>query len=259
MKKQASFDQAASLYDQTFTESEIGKRQRNRVYYWLDRVNFPKEGQRIFEVNCGTGADAEYFHQKGVGIIATDGSPEMIEVAKSARSESIDFEVLDFSDVNQTTIRGAAIFSNFGGLNCLDEIGLKQFFERVSSAQNPGDQLAVVIMPRFCLMEGVYFFLRLKWRKLFRRNTSKGLAVNVDGKEVMTYYHSPRSVVKMLPDYSIRLKKPVAICLPPSYLEPFFVKRPRFLRLLNTLERNLGRISLFSGWSDHYILVAEKR
>lgn len=259
VQKQASFDQAASLYDRTFTESEIGKRQRARVYYWLNQVNFPKSDQRMFEINCGTGADAEYFYQKGVRVTATDGSPEMIQVARSSREKGIDFKVLDFSEVNETTIQGEAVFSNFGGLNCLNQTELIQLFERISKSQKKGDSLAVVIMPRFCLMEGLYFFARFKWGKLFRRNTANGLPVNVDGKAVMTYYHSPRSVKKMLPEYTIQLKKPVAICLPPSYLEPFFQNRPRFLQLLNALEKNLGRISLFSGWSDHYILVAEKK
>ncbi len=258
-RQQAPFDQAASAYDEIFTDSTIGKEQRKRVYHWLNQANFPKKGQRIFEINCGTGADAAYFHQKGIKITATDGSPEMIEVARSSRDQAIDFSVLDFSKVDQTTIIGEAIFSNFGGLNCLSETELKQLFQRISVAQNSGDLLAVVIMPRFCFMEGLYFFTRLKWSKLFRRNTSKGLPVNVDGKDVLTYYHSPRAVQKMLPDYFIQLKKPVAICLPPSYLEPFFAKRPRFLKLLSALEKNLGRISLFSGWSDHYILIAEKK
>ena len=259
MKKNASFDQAASAYDETFTESKIGIEQRKRVYHWLDHVTFPKKDQRLFEINCGTGADAEYFHQKGIHVTATDGSPEMIQVAKASRDNGIDFSVLDFSEVNQSTIQGEAIFSNFGGLNCLNETELKELFERISNAQKEGDQLAVVIMPRFCFMEGVYFFSRLKWGKLFRRNTSKGLPVNVDGKEVMTFYHSPRSVINMLPNYSIQLKKPVAFCLPPSYLESFFRKHSRFLMVLSRLENILGRISVFSGWSDHYILIAEKK
>jgi hypothetical protein len=136
---------------------------------------------------------------------------------------------------------------------------LGALLNRVSDAQQSGDKMALVIMPKFCHMEGMYFFFRFKWSKMFRRNTNSGLEVNVDGKDVLTYYHSPKSVRKMLPNYTIQLVKPVAICLPPSYLEPFFVKRPRFLGFLSRMEKVLGRISVFSGWSDHYILVAEKR
>jgi hypothetical protein len=259
MGEQASFDQAASVYDKTFTESAIGKEQRKRVYHWLDEVNFPGENKSIFEINCGTGYDADYFHSKGIKVRATDGSPEMVKVAKSLRSQEIDFSVLDFADVNEKTIQGDALFSNFGGLNCLSNEQLSELLKRVSEAQQSGDKMALVIMPKFCHMEGMYFFFRFKWGKMFRRNSNSGLEVNVDGKDVLTYYHSPKSVRKMLPSYTIQLVKPVAICLPPSYLEPFFVKRPRILGFLSRMEKVLGRISVFSGWSDHYILVAEKR
>lgn len=259
MEEQASFDQAASAYDETFTESSIGKEQRKRVYHWLNQTNFLGENKSVFEINCGTGYDAEYFHDKGIKVMATDGSPEMIKVASSIRNEEIDFSVLDFSEVNEQTIQGNSIFSNFGGLNCLNTEDLAALLNRMTKAQQSGDKIALVIMPRYCLMEGVYFFFRLKWRKLFRRSSKSGLEVNVDGKGVWTYYHSPKTVRKMLPEYTISLTKPVAICLPPSYMESFFKGRPRFLGFLSRMEKVLGRISVFSGWSDHYILIATKK
>ncbi|MFK7786627.1 MAG: class I SAM-dependent methyltransferase [Crocinitomicaceae bacterium] len=259
MEEHASFDQAASAYDKTFTDSTIGKAQRKRVYHWLDQANFLGDNKRIFEINCGTGYDAEYFHNKGIKVVATDGSPEMIKVARSLRSEEIEFSVLDFAKVNEKTIQGENIFSNFGGLNCLNDEELSTLMNRISSAQQKGDKLALVIMPKYCLMEGLYFFFRLKWGKLFRRSSKSGLEVNVDGKGVWTFYHSPKAVRKMLPDYTINLTKPVALCLPPSYLEPFFHRRPSFLGFLSRMEKVLGRISVFSGWCDHYILVAEKQ
>jgi len=259
VKEQASFDQAASAYDKTFTESTIGKAQRKRVYHWLKEANFPGENKSIFEINCGTGFDAEHFHNQGIQVTATDGSPEMINVAKSLRNKEIDFSVLDFDNVNEKTIHGDDVFSNFGGLNCLSGEELSELLNRISKTQKTGDKMALVIMPKYCLMEGVYFFFRFRWRKMYRRNTNSGLQVNVDGKNVLTYYHSPKSVQRMLSDYTITLKKPVAFCLPPSYLEPFFTHRPRFLGFLSRLEKLLGRISVFSGWSDHYILIAEKQ
>lgn len=259
MEKTASFDQAAITYDDTFTYSEIGKLQRQRVYHWLDKSNFPGKAKTLFELNCGTGHDAEQFHKKGLQIIATDGSPEMIRYAKANRDQHIEFAVLDFNDVNSNTINGEVIFSNFGGLNCLNQTDLESLLNRITAAQKSGEQLALVIMPRYCFMEGLYFFSRFRWGKLFRRNTSEGIAVNVDGKDVMTFYHSPRQVKKMLPQYHIKQIKPVAICLPPSYMESFFKSRPRLLSFLNKLEGTLGSFSFLAGWSDHYILVAEKK
>ena len=36
----AKFDEAAPLYDDTFTESHIGQLQRKKVYFWLDQIDF---------------------------------------------------------------------------------------------------------------------------------------------------------------------------------------------------------------------------
>ena len=259
MTKEAAFDKAAQAYDSTFTNSSIGRAQRKRVYYWLDKAQFLKQNTALFELNCGTGYDADYFHSIGIPVIATDGSPEMIRTAKNVRNSSIDFKVLDFADVNKKTITGNAIFSNFGGLNCLSGEELKNLLERISVTQNGGEQLALVIMPRICMMESIYFFFKLKWRKIFQRYAANGVDVSVDGSVVKTYYHSPKQLKRILPHYTIKCIKPVALCLPPSYMEPFFKRHPRFLSFLNKLEGRLGKIGSLAGWSDHYILIAEKK
>jgi len=258
MKKSALFDKAAAQYDESFTHSEIGKLQRQRVYYWLNQSNALTKMDTVFELNCGTGFDAAYFHQKGKSVIATDGSHKMIDYARKNRDQSIQFEQLNFRDLNQAKIQGDTIFSNFGGLNCVDAADLSTILDTISQHQKKGEQLIMVLMPRFCWMEGCYFFLKLKWKHLFRRNTKKAVTVNVDGQCVPTWYHSPGDVQKRLKNYQIKLKKPIAFFLPPSYLEPFFKRRPRLLKILYSLEKRLGRLSFLAGWSDHYILIAEK-
>ena len=113
--KQPSFDAAAALYDDVFTNSHIGKMQRKRVYYWLDKVGFFKKQRKVFEVNCGTGFDAEEFLKKGHKVVATDASAGMIEVAKEKRDPSIQFYQLTFEEVQQDERfqNSEALFSNF--------------------------------------------------------------------------------------------------------------------------------------------------
>lgn len=258
MEKENSFDTAAANYDHSFTNTTIGMAQRERVYHWLKSVNFYKNTSSIFEMNCGTGFDAEHFCQLGLEVVATDGSKKMIEYAKQVRSSKITFKHLPFSAINSETLSGEAVFSNFGGLNCLNHSDLKNLLNRISDVQEKGEQIALVIMPKYCLMEGLYMLFTFKWKRLFRRNTSKGVQVNVDGEQVTTFYHSPKQVKKMLGGYKINLKKPVAIYLPPSYLQPFFNRHPKFLTFLNNLEGIFGRLSFLAGWSDHYIIIAEK-
>jgi SAM-dependent methyltransferase len=75
----APFDALADSYDATFTNSRIGLAQRNAVWRELDITFGP--GQRILEINCGSGVDAIHLASRGVKVLACDSSPRMIEVA----------------------------------------------------------------------------------------------------------------------------------------------------------------------------------
>lgn len=254
------FNQAAPSYDETFTNSNIGKHQRDRVYHWLAKIKFFGRVKSVFEINCGTGVDANYFFKNGLKVSATDQSSKMIEEAQKKRQAGINFFQLDFSNLTNQNIVADSLFSNFGGLNCVSGSALQKIATTIGEKQQKGDLIVWVIMPRFCFMEGLYMISRLKFGQLFRRNTASGVAVNVDGASVETFYHSPRFVKNTLKsNYKIEQVRPVAFFLPPSYLENFFKKRLSFLKILNRLEKFAGRISFLSGWSDHYIIIGERK
>lgn len=254
------FDKAADDYDSIFTNSVIGQLQRSRVYFWLNKIHFFKTVNSVFELNCGTGYDAQIFHDKGLRVRATDVSPNMIETAKRKRAKDIDFFTLDFKAIDSANLEGDAVFSNFGGLNCASENELKDIVTKLAKKQSKGNKVVWVIMPKFSAMECIYFLFKFKWKTIFRRNTNKALLVNVDGVKVPTYFHSPRTLKKILKtNYKIELVKPVALFLPPSYLEPLVNRFPLFLKILSQLENVFGRFTCFSGWSDHYIIVGERK
>ena len=50
------FDAMAAAYARSFTESAIGRYMRAAVWRWLDAAFQP--GDRVLELNCGTGEDA---------------------------------------------------------------------------------------------------------------------------------------------------------------------------------------------------------
>ena len=256
------FDSAAEKYDDSFTNSLIGKAQRKRVYYWLDKVDFFNPKNSIFEINCGTGYDAEQFHNKGLKVVATDGSSKMIEQAKQKRNSKIDFFQLEFRQVaaNEKLKESTVLFSNFGGLNCLSKNELKNFTKEISEVQKKDDLIAWVIMPDQCLIESVYFLFKFKFKKVFRRKLNDSLKVNVEGVEVETFYHSPSLVKEILNEkYQIILTKPIALFLPPSYLEGFFKNKKFLLKIVEFFEKIVGWVSFYSSFADHYIIIAKRK
>lgn len=264
MKREDSqqFNDAAKSYDEVFTNSCIGKLQRDRVYHYLDDIGFFNERKKIFEINCGTGYDAEQFSKKGHTVVATDGSSEMIAYAKKNRLKSIDFHQLDFNEIthNEAFLKSEVLFSNFGGLNCIDAVTLKKLVNNVSEVQKKKGLIILVIMPEYCLIETVYLGLKGQFGKLFRRKTKEGVLINVEGSSVRTFYHSPRFVKGLLEkEYKIKKIRPIATFLPPSYLESFFSRQVWLLNILYKLEKITGRFSFLARISDHYIIIGEKK
>jgi SAM-dependent methyltransferase len=255
--KSTNFDAAANEYDLIFTDNSVGIAQRDRVWYFIDQLKL-KTGSTVLEVNCGTGQDAKYWRSKGYSIIASDISPEMISVARTKYPE-IDFRVLNLTDIDQLNIEPQTIFSNFGGLNCLAEPDLKLFFEKAGKLLATGERLMCVIMGKKTTWDRWYLFMKGRFNDWNRRNTSQVLIVSVNGTMVSTWYYSPKEITRLLsPNFEVELLRPIGLFVPPSYMAPFFIKRPRMLRLLIALEKRCS-FSFLANRSDHYFISLKKR
>src|SRR5437879_10338773 len=88
------FDAVADAYDDTFSNSSIGRAQRRMVWMETDRTFHP--GQRVLEINCGTGIDALHLAARGIEVVACDSSPRMIAVARRRVEASAICAAIDF-------------------------------------------------------------------------------------------------------------------------------------------------------------------
>src|SRR5580704_3200213 len=77
---QAYWDLAANTYEQDFSGTLIGQTRRAAVRRDLTRIFHP--GQRVLEINCGTGSDAVFLAQRGIRVLACDIAPRMIQLAR---------------------------------------------------------------------------------------------------------------------------------------------------------------------------------
>ena len=185
----------------------------------------------------------------------------MLNLAKQKNdgSENIKYTLLDINSIDKNRelkdLKFDVIFSNFGGFNCLSPTQLNSFFESAGKKLNKNGKIICVIMPKNCIWENKYLFFTGKWKQLFRRNTKNSLNVNVDGKQVKTWFYNPNTIKKSVENkYEIKTYKPVGFYIPPSYLEPFFKNKVWLLNILNLFENRIKNWSFLARYSDHFII-----
>lgn len=255
----ADFDIAAEVYDKTFTHTIIGRIQRDRVWTYSQKNLSFEHPLRILELNCGTGEDALFFAKAGHQVIATDISKKMVDIChfkikKAELEQQVTVQQLDMKELSSMVFpeKFDLIFSNFGGLNCLAPEELKQVMTASKKHLKTDGKFIAVIMPDFCLMESLYFFLKLEFKKIFRRKTNTYVLANVDGVDVKTWYYSPNAMKKIIDDtWTKATIEPIGFL--PSYLENALKKNVLFMKMILKMDAFLNW-TRWSSASDHYII-----
>jgi ubiquinone/menaquinone biosynthesis C-methylase UbiE len=262
---ESPFDTLASTYDADFTGSNIGRLQRERVWSFLQGLLIAKQGSlKIMEINCGTGEDAVRLALLGHKVIAADASAAMIEKAKEKSASypidlPVQFVVCSFEQLSALFANEQfdLVFSNFGGLNCIDQTALEQLSKDLYALIKPGGHLFFVIMGRCCLWEIFYYGTRGKLRTALRK-FRKSVNFTVNGTTIPVHYYSPAIIKKIFTtSFSFLQQHPVGLFIPPSYLEKKFELRPRWLDRLNRLEKSSG-YSFLSLFADHFCINFKK-
>ncbi len=259
----AAFDHIANNYDDSFTNSIVGKAQRKLVWNYLQQSFNHFYDLNVLELNCGTGEDAKWLAEKGAKIIATDISTKMLSIAKKKTvGQNIQFKQLDVLNINETINNNKfnLIFSNFGGLNCISKIQLEYLLLQLQLMLTKNGKIILVIMPTFCLWETLFFLLKLQWHKAFRRLATKPLLAKLNSNSsVQTWYHSVATIKKILPpQLKVSVVKPVGFFIPPSYLNSFFVHRPKLFTWLIKLENKASKLQFLCNIADHYYIEIEQ-
>jgi ubiquinone/menaquinone biosynthesis C-methylase UbiE len=257
----AAFDHIAQDYDQIFTDSLVGRAQRDAVWKVLTRTF--RKNDKVLELNCGTGEDAVYLGGNGISVVALDASRQMIARAEQRLQHNspetpVIFRELPTERIDElhpeTLFDGA--FSNFSGLNCIADLGAVAASLRRLVKQN--GRLALCFSTRFCLMEIVYYLAQGRWRKAFRR--CKGYSeVKLDRVQFIVYYPTLRKIRQSFaPDFRLSSCTGIGVAVPPSYLEGWARQHPGLFRLLRRLEERLAALPILRSTGDHVILCFEK-
>jgi ubiquinone/menaquinone biosynthesis C-methylase UbiE len=258
------FDAVAETYDEIFTLSRIGRAQREAVTRELDRVFSP--GQRILEINCGTGVDALHLASRGIEVIACDSAPQMIAVARRKESRAWlnvppDFRVLATEEIGtlaEEKPRFDGVFSNFAGLNCVRD--LSAVANDLRDLVKPRARLVICLFGRFCIWEVLWYVGHGRPGKVFRRlRSNKSMAQLAPGVTVEVHYPSVRKLIRIFrPHFRLVRWKGVGIAVPPSYLEPLARRFRRTFKTAARLDRYFERFPLIRAGADHVLVTFER-
>ncbi len=258
-----AFDAIAEEYDAGFTNSAIGRAQRQSVWREMDQCF--RTGQRILELNCGTGLDALHLASRGVCVVATDASAKMVEVAerrlKSAtHQDSAAFRILSIEEIGRLEWDGLydGVLSNFAGLNCV--MNLRSVASDLARRVRPGGKAILCVFGRCCAWEMIGYTLRGNLAKAFRRLRRLGVVASAGaGREIVVRYPSVGSIRRdFAPHFRLLNWKGVGVAVPPSYFKPWAVRFPRALKLAVWVDPILGRCPGVRALADHALLILER-
>ena len=248
----APFDQVAAVYDAQFTGSLVGRAQRKAVMQVADRVFAP--GDRVLELNCGTGVDALHLAVRGVCVLATDASEAMIAVARKRCCDvpGVRFEVCSIESLGNIKSVFDGLFSNFGGLNCVSD--LESTAEELARLVRPGGTAVVCLFSPFCWWEMAWYLPRLEFGKVFRRLRGRSIA-RIGAATVQVRYWRVREIQRAcLPWFEVVGRYGVGILVPPSYAESAARRFPALLGGAEKLDRKLMNVKGVRAMADHMVL-----
>jgi ubiquinone/menaquinone biosynthesis C-methylase UbiE len=256
-----AFDRIARDYDRIFTESLIGRAQRNAVWAVLTRTF--KKNDNILELNCGTGEDALFLAARGISVFACDASGEMVARAEqrlryTSEPVSTVFHELPTERIGELhpDMQFDGALSNFSGLNCiadLDAVALS-----LAKLVKLSGRLVLCFSTRFCLIEILYFLALGQFRKALRR-CSGITQVKIGDTQFAVYYPTIRQIRRSFaPYFRLYSCTGIGVAVPPSYLEGRIREHPVLFRVLCRLEGLLAALPLLRWTGDHVLLCFEK-
>ena len=238
----AAFDAIAPHFDERYGAWRSVAAQRAAVRRHL-LAAFPP-GSRVLELAAGTGEDAVFLGSNGRAVAATDGSPAMVTRARAKAeaaglADRIDVKELLLEDIDTHLVaadRFDGAYSNFAGLNCVEDLGpVARGLARVLPVGAPA---LLVLFGPLPPGEVVVQLLRGDVRGAFRRLRRGRVHARLGGRSFDVWYHRPRAVRRAFaPWFRLEQVRGIGIFVPPSAAEPMISRVPRLLRVLEVMDR----------------------
>jgi SAM-dependent methyltransferase len=204
-------------------------------------------GSRVVELNCGTGLDAVWLRSRGVEVVATDAAAEMVALARQRGVDARQLRAESIADLAAIGPFDGAL-SNFGGLNCVADIGA--VVDGLATCLRPGGTGLLCVMGPAVPWEWVWYLLHGQPRKAVRRFARVTMWRGIEVR-----YRSIRAMRRHLAaSFEINRVWALGVLIPPSYAEAAARRHPRVLAALARVERHIERWPGVPQLADHYVL-----
>jgi ubiquinone/menaquinone biosynthesis C-methylase UbiE len=258
---QIYWNTAAETYAERFTATTVGVARRKAVWRDLERVFHP--GDRILELNCGTGIDAVFLAEKGIRVLGCDIAPRMIELARERAAEAklqkwIDFRVLPTENISALRNEGPfdGAFSNFSGLNCVED--LTWVSRDLGALLRPGAPFLTCMMGRFVPWEIAWFLAHGRPNRAFMRLCGSSTHYST-AAELSAHRPSVQQIrEQMKADFTLRGWKGIGITVPPSYMEHWARRVPKLIDWLSQIDEGIGGLPIFRSMADGVLMEFER-
>lgn len=253
------FSKIYEQYETFHKQSIIDQSMRFQVYKHIER--FLKPNSHILELNSGSGIDALYFANKGHEILATDiaeGSKAYIEAKiLKYKLKNLTFKTCSFHDLNAlNTSHFDYVFSNFGGLNCTNE--LDRVINSLNDILKKDTMITFVIMGKYYPWDWIYA-LKGKFRRAFIRFNKDGIYTNIEGEAIKTFYHSPKKVKTKMAKYFEFIDSENLGVFYPSVNHTSLTKYKKLINRLISIDSKIAKWKILpTGIGDYYILTFKK-
>ena len=248
---ESPFDALAVDYDDTFTHTVIGRTMRAAVWRRTDELFVA--GSRVLELNCGTGVDALHLMERGVRVLATDASQGMVDVAAARGVEAVRCNAEDIGLLGHDRGPFDGALSNFGGLNCVADLGAVA--AGLGASVRPGGVAVLCVMGPLVPWEWAWYLGHLQGGKAVRR-----FRASTEWRGLTIRYPSIGSLQRAFaPWFTCERSWALGTFVPPSYVEPFAAGHPEWVARLDRLERRTETWWPVVRAADHYVVELRRR
>lgn len=251
-----AFSRQSDLYDADDQANPILSAWRRQVYKHVQQ-NLPPNSH-ILELNAGTGIDASYFVQGGHRVHCVELSDGMVrqiknKVIRLGVNDRLTIQQESFENLNLVTGKFDYVFSNFGGLNCTDD--LKKVTRHIPNLLQEGAMLTWVIMPPICPWE-IMWLLKGHFKQGLRRFHKNGVMAHLEGEYFKTYYYSLGDVKKALgKNFKLVKCEGLGVLSPPPSAKDFSQKHPKLYQQLTEWDEKIRSTFPFNRIGDHIIVT----